>query len=80
MAGRSSALISLRDCLRGRSEQVSLLGLADETLTTPSLIGIVDWLEQRIFGDVCAYVHDICWRNATRNELEEESPRSVNGA
>ena len=72
MAGHSSALISLCECLRGelpeRVEWLSLLGLANQTLTTPSLIGVVDRFEQRIPGDVCAYVRDIYRRNAARNE------------
>ena len=72
MAGHSSALINLRACSRGelreRVEWLSLLGLANQTLTTPSLIGIVDRFEQRIPEDVCAYVHDIYRRNTARNE------------
>ena len=72
MAGHSSALISLCECLRGelpeRVEWLSLLGLANQTLTTPSLIGVVDQFEQRMPEDVCAYVRDIHQRNVARNE------------
>lgn len=72
MAGHSSALISLCECLRGelpeRVEWLSLLGLANQTLTTPSLIGVVDQFEQRIPEDVCAYVRYIYQRNVIRNE------------
>jgi len=84
MAGYSSALISLCECLRGelpeRVEWLSLLGLANQTLTTPSLIGVVDQFEQRIPEDVCVYVRDIYQRSVVRNErlkaqLEEATIR-----
>ena len=72
MTDHSSALISVCECLQGelpdRPEWLSLLGLANQTLTIPSLIGVVDRFEQRISGDVCAYVHEIYRRNAARNE------------
>ena len=72
MASHSPALISLCACLRGelpeRVDWLSLLGLANQTLTTPSLIGVIDQFEQRIPEDVCAYVRDIYQRNVVRNE------------
>ena len=72
MAGHSSALISLCQCLRGelpeRVEWLPLLGLANQTLTTPSLIGVVDQFERRIPEDVCAYVRDIHQRNVIRSK------------
>lgn len=72
MASHSSALIGLCECLRGelpqRAEWLSLLGLANQTLTTPSLISVVDQFERRIPDDVCAYVRDIHRRNTVRNE------------
>jgi len=72
MASHSPALISLCECLRGelpeRVDWLSLLGLANQTLTTPSLIGVVDEFEQQIPQDVCAYVREIHRRNVARNE------------
>ena len=72
MASHSSALISLCECLRGelpeRVEWLSLLGLANQTLTTPSLVRVIDRFHQRIPEDVCNYVHEIHRRNAARNE------------
>ena len=72
MASHSPALIILCECLRGelpeRVDWRSLLALANQTLTTPSLIGVVDQFEQQIPQDVCAYVREIHRRNVARNE------------
>jgi hypothetical protein len=50
--------------------------LANETLTTPALIDLINQFEQHIPEDVCAYVRDIYLRNVVRNnrlatQLEE---------
>lgn len=72
MASHSAALTSLCACLRGavpaRVDWVSLIGLANETLTTPALIDLVGQVERRIPEDVCAYVRDIYQRNMARND------------
>lgn len=72
MASHSAALTSLFLCLRGalpaRVDWVSLIGLANETLTTPALIDLVRKFERRIPEDVCACVRDIYQRNVTRND------------
>ncbi len=71
MASHSSELAALCECLRGtvpaRTDWVSLIGLANETLVTPYLIDLVDRSDGRIPEDVCAYVRDIHRRNAIRN-------------
>lgn len=87
MAGHSSALLSLCECLRGsfpaRADWLSLIGLANQTLTTPTLIGFVSQFEQDLPKDVCAYVRHIHRRNLSRNERLtaqlEEAIVAING-
>jgi putative nucleotidyltransferase-like protein len=71
MARHSSALLKLCECLRGslpaQVDWVSLLGLANETLTTPTLIDFVDHFEREIPADVRAYVRHLYRRNLVRN-------------
>ena len=47
---------------------MSLLGLANQTLTTPSLMEFVSRFEQQIPEDVCLYVREMYQRNLTRND------------
>jgi hypothetical protein len=57
MAGRSSALISLWDCLRDKIVGVVPAGIGGPDANdafSDSLIGNVDCFEQRIFADVFA--------------------------
>ncbi|MCK1495201.1 nucleotidyltransferase family protein [Bradyrhizobium sp. 180] len=72
MASHSTALLSLCECLRGaipqRPDWLSLIGLANETLTTPALIDFVDRFDQSLPEDVRSYVRDICQRNQIRND------------
>lgn len=72
MASHSSALTGLCECLRGtlpaRADWVSLIGLANETLTSPALIDLVRQCERQIPADVCAYVRNVYQRNLTRND------------
>jgi len=72
MSAHNSALIELCECLRGtlpeRVDWVSLIGLANQTLTTPALIDLVRRFERQIPQDVCAYVRDIHRRNLNRND------------
>ena len=72
MARHSAALTSLCNCLRGlppvEVEWTSLIGLANQTLTTPALIDFVDQFASVLPEDVCAYVRLIHRRNVLRNE------------
>lgn len=80
MSSYNSSLINLCGCLRGtlpaRVDWLSLIALANQTLTTPALIDLVDHFEGRIPRDVCIYVRHIHQRNVARNnclaaQLEE---------
>ncbi|UPJ60682.1 nucleotidyltransferase family protein [Bradyrhizobium sp. 192] len=72
MGKYSSALMSLCRCLRGAPpadvDWMSVVGLANQTLTTPALIDFVDEYEAMLPEDVCAYVRQIHGRNVQRNE------------
>lgn len=71
MVKHSAALMSLCNCLRGLPpgdvEWTSVIGLANQTLTTPSLIGFVDQFASVLPDDVCAYIRHIYQRNVIRN-------------
>ena len=80
MARHSAALTSLCSCLRGMPpvdiEWTSVIGLANQTLTTPALIDFVDQFGAMLPEDVCTYVGQIHRRNVLRNnrllaQLEE---------
>ncbi|MEY9128368.1 hypothetical protein ABIA03_007539 [Bradyrhizobium yuanmingense] len=80
MARHSSAVRSLCNCLRGMPpvdiEWTSVIGLANQTLTTPALIDFVDKFASVLPEDVCAYIRYIHRRNGLRNnrlvaQLEE---------
>jgi hypothetical protein len=47
---------------------ISLIGLANDTLTTPTLIDLVSQSGRHIPADVCAYLRDIHRRNTARND------------
>jgi hypothetical protein len=72
MASYSAALTNLCACLRGtlppRADWMALIGLANETLTTPALIDLVNRFDRHIPQDVCTYVRDIYQRNLARND------------
>jgi hypothetical protein len=72
MVGHSRALTSLCNCLRGVPpagvEWMSVVGLANQTLTTPWLIDVVDKFTSMVPDDVCACVRDIYRRNVRRND------------
>jgi hypothetical protein len=46
---------------------MSIIGLANETLTTPALMEFVARFENQIPDDVCTYVREISERNLARN-------------
>ncbi|MCK1716781.1 nucleotidyltransferase family protein [Bradyrhizobium sp. 141] len=80
MARHSTALTSLCNCLQGMPpvdiEWTSVIGLANQTLTTPALIDFVDKFAQILPEDVRTYVRHIYSRNVLRNnrllaQLEE---------
>lgn len=72
MGKHSAALIGLCDCLRGAPpvdvDWMAIIGLANQTLTTPALIDFVDQYAPVLPEDLCAYVRQIYRRNVQRNE------------
>ncbi|WP_322513906.1 nucleotidyltransferase family protein [Rhodopseudomonas palustris] len=88
MASFSHALLPLCDCLKGkvpqRADWTAIVGLANHTLTTPSLIGFVTAQRSAIPDEVAAYVHALHERNAIRNnrlsDQLEEAVVALNGA
>lgn len=72
MKKSSRALLPLCACFRGevprRVDWTELLALANQTLTTPSLIGFVRSQRAAIPDDVVAYVEEVHGRNAVRND------------
>ncbi|MCK1712888.1 MULTISPECIES: nucleotidyltransferase family protein [unclassified Bradyrhizobium] len=87
MARHSAALTSLCNCLRGlppvEVEWTSVIGLANQTLTTPALIDFVDQFASVLPEDVCTYIRQIYRRNVLRNERLagqlEEAVIAMNG-
>jgi hypothetical protein len=73
MALHSSTLVSLCQCLGGKApsnlDWLAVLELANNTLTTPFLIDLVDQPDQSVPQDVKVFVREIYRRNAIRNEL-----------
>jgi hypothetical protein len=71
MTRHSSRLIALCKFLRGELPKdvdwVSLIGLANETLTTPALLHSVERFGSEIPPDVCEYVREVVGRNRERN-------------
>jgi len=72
MANYGRSLIQLCDCFQGRvpkhADWMSLLGLANETLTTPTLMEFVTLFKDRIPEDVYSYVREMFERNVVRND------------
>lgn len=80
MAKHSTALTSLCNCLQGLPpvdvEWTSVIGLANQTLTTPALIDFVNKFASILPEDVGEYIRQIHCRNVLRNnrlfvQLEE---------
>jgi hypothetical protein len=72
MAKHSGSLGQLCECFRGcvpkQADWMSLLGLANETLTTPALMEFVTRFKDQIPEDVCLYVREMFERNVARND------------
>lgn len=69
----SSTLVNLCQCIEGKApdglDWMAVLELANNTLTTPFLIGLVDRPDPSVPEDVRVFVREIFRRNALRNEL-----------
>jgi hypothetical protein len=72
MVNYSRSLIHLCECFRGsvpkNVDWMSLLGLANQTLTTPALMDFTTRFEEQLPEDVCLYVREIFERNLIRND------------
>lgn len=72
MTSQYASLIHLCQCFRGEPpddvDWMSLIGLANQTLTTPALIDIIERYPTKIPSDVRNYVDEIFKRNVVRNE------------
>jgi len=72
MAEHCRSLTQLCECFRGRvpkrADWMSLLGLANETLTTTALMEFVTRFEDQIPEDVCRYIREMFERNVARND------------
>ncbi len=72
MTSHSSALLPLCGCFRGevpsRPDWTRLIGLANHTLTTPSLIEFVTAQRTSIPDAVAAYIQELHDRNVVRND------------
>ncbi|MCK1403826.1 nucleotidyltransferase family protein [Bradyrhizobium sp. 4] len=87
MTRHSAALTSLCNCLRGlppvEVKWTSVIGLANQTLTTPALIDFVDQFASVLPEDVCTYIRQIHRRNVLRNDRFagqlEEAVIAMNG-
>ena len=72
MASPSSTLVKLCQCLGGKAPRnldwMAVLELANNTLTTPFLIDLINQSEQSVPEDVETFVRDIYRRNGLRND------------
>ena len=72
MANHKKSLTALCSCLRGEMPRnvdwVSLIGLANDTLTTPGLMSFVDHFQHEIPPHVRNYVRELSVRNQKRNQ------------
>lgn len=72
MTRYNRAFTSLCECLKGalptRADWLSVIALANRTLTTPALIDLVNEFEAHIPEDVCTYVRHIHLCNLNRND------------
>jgi hypothetical protein len=72
MTNRSRALTQLCACFRGHiprnADWMSLLGLANQTLTTPALMEFANRFKDRIPAEVHDFIREIFERNIVRND------------
>jgi hypothetical protein len=72
MVNHSRSLIELCECLRGsvpkRADWTSLIGLANQTLTTPALMEFAARFKDQIPEDVYLYIREMFDRNMARND------------
>ncbi|MDB5607451.1 MAG: hypothetical protein JWP25_4351 [Bradyrhizobium sp.] len=72
MVNYSRSLTQLCECFRGcvpkHADWMSLLGLANQTLTTPALMELASRFKDQIPEDVCLYIREIFERNVMRND------------
>jgi Uncharacterised nucleotidyltransferase len=72
MANYSRSLVELCGCFRGHVPQhpdwMSLLGLANQTLTTPGLMEFANCFQDQIPHDVYLYIREMFERNVLRND------------
>jgi hypothetical protein len=72
MPNYSRSVLQLCECFRGSvpkdPDWTSLLGLANQTLTTPALMSLVNRFKDQISEDVCLYVREMFERNRLRND------------
>lgn len=72
MAALNRSFDDLCRCLRGSPPRapdwVTIIGLANQTLTTPFLIELIRNFEAELPSDVCDYVKAMFGRNVVRNE------------
>lgn len=82
MARYNSSLLDLCSCFRGtlpkRAEWMSLLGLANQTLTTPALMDFTVRFREHIPDEAAHYVREMFQRNLLRNtRLAEQLEEAV---
>lgn len=84
MANHSRRLIHWSECLRGRvpkdPDWISLLGLANQTLTTPALMRFATRFKDQIPEDVYFYIEQLFERNVIRNKRLVDQLTEVVGA
>jgi Uncharacterised nucleotidyltransferase len=72
MANHSRSLTQLCECFRNsvpkHADWMSLLGLANQTLTTPALMEFSVRFKDQIPEDVCLYIREMFERNVARND------------
>lgn len=83
-ANHSRCLVHWSECLRGRvpkdPDWISLLGLANQTLTTPALMRFATRFKDQIPEDVYFYVEQLFERNVIRNGRLVDQLAEVVGA